>query len=305
MLCVLSPVDILHDKERAKTMDPSRPSDDAINLILHWEGIGDIVVCTTILQGLAQQHPGKEVRFYLKGGKMRSAETWLAWAKLGWANSFKAEKAILRGRVYELGNPNDPNNDPERRSGNKDFRHVLWARICETIPLPYKYNLSPGAMERARIFLESMGLSLQRPIVYFSPMTNNVERNWPMKCWHDLEKELVFHTDAQILIGTSRYWEWATEKEFKAFKSPFFLGAEPPDVLVAIMTMVSCIVSNDSGFAHIGGILNIPTIAICGGPYDGEVVFGWYGGVKVVQAPSGDITRVSVKTVFDLMKGLF
>ena len=111
-------------------------------------------------------------------------------------------------------------------------------------------------------------------------------------------------TDAQILVGASRYRKWATRRDFGAFKSGHFLGSHPPDVLIALMSMMSCIVSNDSGFAHIGGIMNIPTVAICGGPYDGNVVFGWYGGVRVLQAPSGSVRQIPVASVLTVVKEL-
>ena len=115
---------------------------------------------------------------------------------------------------------------------------------------------------------------------------------------------MLSNTNVQILIGASRYRRWATRKDFKAFRSPYFLGCHPPDVLTAAMGMMSCIISNDSGFGHLGGIMGIPTIAICGGPYDGNVVFGWYGGVRVLQVPSGNIKRIRVDSVLSVVEEL-
>lgn len=279
-------------------------ANNVISLKLYWEGIGDIVVCTTILHGIAEQHPDKEVRFYVKGSNDELASQWVAWAKLGWENSFDSYHTPLEGTVYELGNPEDPNNDPELIPGNQTQRHILWAGKCETIPRHFRYNISLGSKERARKLLESIGLDLSRPIIYFSPVTKAKDRNWPLSHWHKLEEDLTSSRDVQILIGTSVYQDWATRKDFQSFRSSYFLGSQQPDILVAVMMMMSCIVSNDSGFAHIGGIMSIPTVAICG-PYDGEIVFGWYGGVRVAQSDSRNIEDVEVQTVHNILKEIF
>ncbi len=43
------------------------------------------------------------------------------------------------------------------------------------------------------------------------------------------------------------------------------------------------VIANDSGMAHVAGFLRIPTLAICA-PTDGDVVFGGYESVRVIQA---------------------
>ena len=287
-----------------KVSDDPGESRDVVSLKLYWEGVGDIVVCTTILHGMAEQHPGKEVRFYLNGGLRTDADKWVEWAKVGWSNSFNSHTTPLAGKVYELGNPDNPDNDPELTGAVKEFRHVLWASMCETKPRAFKYVHSPESRRKARGILKSMGLDLGKPIIYLSPMTNAKERNWPLSRWHRLERELCSGSDVQILIGTSGYHKWATRANFKSFKSPNFLGKHPPDVLIAVMSMMHCIVSNDSGFAHLGGIMGVPTVAVCGGPYRGETVFGWYGGVRVVQAASGNIRSIDVSSVVDAVREL-
>lgn len=282
--------------------DDSSESRDVVSLKLYWEGVGDIVVCTTILHGMAEQHPGKEVRFYLSGGLRDDAQKWVEWAKVGWSNSFNSHTTPLAGKVYELGNPDDPDNDPELTGAETDFRHVLWGKMCETKPRSFKYVHSPESLRQARGILKSMGLGLNRPIIYLSPMTNGPDRNWPLERWHRLEHELSSGSDIQILVGTSGYQEWATMADFKSFKSSSFLGKHRPDVLIAVMSMMDCIISNDSGFAHLGGIMGVPTVAVCGGDYKGETVFGWYGGVRVVQAASGDIGSIEVPSVVDAVR---
>jgi len=44
------------------------------------------------------------------------------------------------------------------------------------------------------------------------------------------------------------------------------------------------VLGNDSGMLHMAGFLGIPSIAVCG-PTDGNIVFGGYKSVEIIQGP--------------------
>ena len=45
-----------------------------ISLVLHWLGIGDIIVCGAILRGLELRYPDSEISFYLQSTAEGNAE---------------------------------------------------------------------------------------------------------------------------------------------------------------------------------------------------------------------------------------
>ncbi len=266
-----------------------------ISLVLHWLGIGDIIVCFSILHGLKRQSPDREVRFYLATSQESETMRFLAWAKLGWENSFITDGRDVPGEVFEIGKPGDDNADPERL-GVPGFRQDLWAKLCRTTAERFDFNCHGKELQEARECLKTMGVALEKPVIYISPVTANKWRNWPISQWRELEQMLHSHF-IQVIVGALKPEPWASEEELSQFSTRFFLGPCEPVVLIGVLSLMDCIVSNDSGFAHLGGALGMPTVAICGGNYDGPAVYGWYGNVKVVQAESRDIMDNTVEEV--------
>lgn len=263
-----------------------------LSLVLHWEGVGDIVVCATILHGLAADHPGREVRFYVTGRTPAAAQRWLEWAKFFWPASYDATVDPVIGERRDLGPPGQP--EPELDPSNRELRHVLWAAICGTRPKPVTPMIPNAAHNEAQFLLQRIGVDLSRPFVYFAPVAKEPERNWPLRSWHRLEELL---DDVQVIVGAAEPMPWASASDLARFRTRFRIGVEPPAVMAAILRRSLSVVSNDSGFAHLGGILRVPTIAVTGGTYDGPVVFGWYDSVKVVQAASRRVEDVPAEEV--------
>lgn len=264
-----------------------------LSLVLHWEGVGDIVVCATILQGLAADDPGREVRFYVTGRTPAAARRWLEWAKFFWPASYDMTVETVAGERRDLGSRGQ--REPELDPSNRELRHVLWAAICGTRPRPVTPVIPVAAHDDARSLLERIGVDRGRPFVYFAPVAKDPARNWPLRCWHRLEELLG---DVQVVVGAAEPMPWATASDLAHFRTRFRIGVEPPAVMAAILRRAGAIVSNDSGFAHLGGILRVPTVAVTGGTYDGPVVFGWYDSVTVVQAASRRVEDVSPDELF-------
>ena len=263
---------------------------------LRWNGIGDLVVVGSLLRGLASDHPGADISLYVNPG-------WLKWGQLFWDQVFELDAHTPQGKVYELGTPGLNEVELVLKEYMEDVnRHELWADACETQAIPYKIEIKEEVRAKARQFLVDLGLDLQQPILYFSPMTVK-NRNWPLPLWHQLEKAINPDGNYQILIGTGAFREWASQEDFEAFNTPFQLGKHPPEFLLAVLEQVSLVVSNDSGFAHIGGLLNIPTVALCS-VYQGWKVFGWYDSVHYLQAPENRIADLPLSPVVDLVSSL-
>ncbi len=279
------------------TLEDSKASAPPISLVLHWLGIGDIIVCGAILRGFQIQHPGREINFYLRSNTDIDEERFLAWAQLVWPNCFITRGAEFPGEVFEVGHPDDPNADPERL-GLPGLRHDLWADMCGTSAEVYALRPSSSGLDKAKKLLESLDVKGDKPVVYLSPVTANKWRNWPIEKWVDLEQSLR-SLSIQVIIGALKTESWASKQQLDTFSTSNFIGQFEPEVLLGILGLMDCIVSNDSGFAHLGGVVCKPTVAVCGGNYDGYACFGWYSSVHVVQASSRNIDDIEVNKVFE------
>jgi len=273
----------------------SEPS--TISLVLHWLGIGDIVVCGAIIRGLASQFPDSHIEFYLHANKEFNVHRFIDWARLVWPHCSITDGGVVPGRKLEIGRPGDPDSDPERQ-GIKGLRHDLWAGMCGTEAIDYTITPDRESLSSAQAMLKNMGLDLDKPIAYLSPITANRWRNWPIENWLVVEAYLHDH-GVQVLIGALKPEPWAPQEQLAKFMSAYFIGKLPPSALLSVLYMSDVIVSNDSGFAHLGGVLAKPTVAVCGGNYDGHAVFGFYRSVEIIQAKSRIIDDVSTGRVLD------
>ena len=148
-----------------------------------------------------------------------------------------------------------------------------------------------------------MGLSPSLPRIYLSPVTGHEGRNWPIAKWQELERGLV-GLGCETLVGAFEPKPWASGEQLRSFLTPHFIGKMEPAHLIALLQQVNLVISNDSGLAHVGGELNLPTVAICGGSHDGHAGFGWYHSVCVLQAPSRKIDDVAVTAVLETVKSI-
>ncbi|HSM69936.1 MAG TPA: glycosyltransferase family 9 protein [Anaerolineales bacterium] len=283
--------------EKSVSDQPVGTVQPTISLVLHWLGIGDIVVCGAIVRGLASQFPDYQVEFYLHANRVFDVHRFIDWAQLVWPHCYITNDGVVPGRKLEIGRPGDADSDPERQ-GIKGLRHDLWAGMCGTKAIDYTITPDRESLYSAQAMLKDMGLDLDKPIAYLSPVTANRWRNWPIEKWLVVEANLREH-GVQVLIGALKPEPWAPQEQLAKFKSPYFIGKHSPPVLLGILHLTDVIVSNDSGFAHLGGVLDKPTVAVCGGNYDGHAVFGFYRSVEVVQANSRLIDDVSTGRVLD------
>jgi hypothetical protein len=113
--------------------------------------------------------------------------------------------------------------------------------------------------------------------VLLFPQTHGPSRQWPASHWIDLAWKLeAAGIETLVVLGT------ADERYQK--RVPRWETGLSHTALFHLIATARLVISNDSGPAHVGGTLNLPSIAICGPT--GEPTFRHYTSVNLVSAKS-------------------
>lgn len=235
-------------------------------------GIGDTVSMLPVVHALARRYPWAEVR-------VRAIAWRVAWAKLGWPNVKASESWEDRGEFTVKMTPDMlPYIDQtcDRLGVGRQHYHARAAGVNPD-ELRQENGIGPdaegdrwGAEQFAKHRAEG------KRVVCIAPFSNSATRTWPMFKWIELaqalerEKHFVYLIDSNDPDRTKyvplvRYWGWG------------------PNHVAGLTKHTDLVISNDSGMAHLAGVMNRPAIAICG-PSPGRVAYGWYKTVRVVQS---------------------
>ena len=96
-----------------------------------------------------------------------------------------------------------------------------------------------------------------RKRVLLFPQTHGASKQWPAAYWIELAWSLHrqgIETCVVLLKAEERYTQ----------NVPFWMTSISHSQLFALTALADLVISNDSGPAHLGGLLNIPTVAILG-----------------------------------------
>lgn len=138
-------------------------------------------------------------------------------------------------------------------------------------------------------------------------------REWPIEKWLELEKKLLAANYDVTVLGVANKTDLLTR-----FRSVWKTGLPAEDV-IALMLEASCVVANDSGMAHLGGMYNVPVVAITSVEFTPHHLFSMTD-VKTASIPinrivpspffrqrvslharQGALKKVSVEQVFGLI----
>jgi len=150
------------------------------------------------------------------------------------------------------------------------------------------------------------------PVLMF-PFTAWPYREWPIEKWLELENRLRNANHEVIVLGVSSKADLLTP-----FKSVCKIGLSAVEVIDMILE-ASCIVTNDSGMAHLGGMYKAPVVAVTSVEFTPHHLFSMTS-VKTASVPinrlapspffrkqtslnaqQGALKKVSVEHVFGLI----
>jgi hypothetical protein len=93
-----------------------------------------------------------------------------------------------------------------------------------------------------------------------APFSSKQERDWPALKWRELSKRLINSGLKVVVVGAGVH-EHTIRKTFSDINVEYMVGISPV-VVIAAVAHASIVVSNDSGIAHVGGLLNAPTVCV-------------------------------------------
>jgi hypothetical protein len=252
------------------------PSHGGIYVELVQLGLGDVLVGLTIAEGLRWQNPNRPI-------------TVICNEKASWVSMF-----------WPLVKPVQGNQEPKLRVGIRpDYIKFWWEqsqrdfKVKPAIPRYTGYELPEAKLYDGYVLISPMG---------------NGGRDWGIDNWLAVERILIEKgVPCAILHG------WP-EKQLDPFKSKKLIARQPLLVAGAVRH-ARAVAANDSGIAHLAGILGTPAVAACirssnlegmwpslhsmGGWSKKPLVPGDVAEVVMAQKPRPEARPVAVVTVWD------
>ena len=148
-------------------------------------------------------------------------------------------------------------------------------------------NISDERRERAREFLSSQGVSMERPVIALCPgSTNSRAKRWPAERYAALGDRFVEESGANVLlIGSADELDVSSEVKSRMRQEPFMLtGRTDLAQAVAILSLADLLITNDTGPAHIAAALNCPTLVIFG-PTDPRTTRPFSNVAEIIRRP--------------------
>lgn len=120
---------------------------------------------------------------------------------------------------------------------------------------------------RGRAFLAEQGVDVDKALVVVNPgATNSRAKRWLPERFAAVSDRLLERGDANVvLIGAPEEIAWAQHITARMRRRPLVLtGRTNLRQLVDVLSCAQLLISNDTGPAHIGAALGVPTLALFG-----------------------------------------
>jgi ADP-heptose:LPS heptosyltransferase len=226
-------------------------------------GIGDVMTGLMVCAGLKAEHPEEPVTYVV--------QPWLE----PWARLFHGFDVIRT----------DPNRKVKRwldMPASPPLRN-RWEQAAESagasgVLIPPHRPLAPSSLRWADQF---------RGCILMAPWSTDPLRTWPLDHWCRLETLLVAAGQRCAIIDDDAAPGTIRDPGRSAGFTSEKLIRMPASMLVPAIKAGALLVGNDSGMAHVAGMLGTPAIALCC-PTIGERIFGCYKSVRVIQTERMD-----------------
>ncbi len=232
-------------------------------------GIGDHILALTTAAALQRKHSDRQIVVACRFPERAP------WVRL-FTGCGRAVYPALPG--VETIRPHD---HERGKSYAEKSRWEWYADAAGVAPvLPESRPLPVAEVEWAHRFVGCIALA---------PWSVYTARTWPLDRWLELEQLLAAIGSRCVVLDDQ-------EERNRAFASERVCGA-PPVRVAAVLSAAALLVSNDSGMAHVAGMLRRPVLALCG-PIPGQPVYGCYPAVRVYNAPRGAMRDIRTASVF-------
>ncbi len=198
-------------------------------------GLGDAVVGLYAISALAKTYPNAEINYYTR------FVNWLHWWRgFNLKNMYQVE-TIDTINLWE-------NYETEKLQSTN--RKQWYCDQIEMGLVPEKPQLDLPT------FIRDIREPLHKNYVVLAPFATTAIRTWPMGNWLYLVN-LIKSTGLEVIIIDGP----GDGKRHEFFPCQRYWG-QKPEVVYNLLYYAKAIVANDSGIAHIGGLLDKPTVGI-------------------------------------------
>ncbi|WP_020471405.1 glycosyltransferase [Zavarzinella formosa] len=240
---------------------PARPEPGVIRIEQGGGGIGDALLGLIAVARLKADQPTAAVFYHVSSLAKPFVALFEGYDGIGVHLRNHTEEPVLGRRQINLGYA------AETRTRLAVPR---WERYAKNIGATGTFIPALREPERVR----KLGRDLAGAVL-MSPFSTDKSREWSLQHWLTLEgllrdagiRTAIVHSDVQ---GTER------------FRYSEKLVAQPAERLAGAMLNSACVIGADSGMAHLGGILGVPTVVL-GGSTSVERIFGRYPRVTCLQ----------------------
>lgn len=227
-------------------------------------GLGDALLGSCAVKGLARLHPDRAIRYKVNPKFIPFVQLFDAGyddlAANDWDNCADVPKRAMPGDIQMNGGYGS-----ELRTMAKETRIGRWCR-----------NLGGVTPERPalrdRTALLHAAPAEHRGSIVLSPFSTWRGREYPIQSFKTIERMLL-EVGYRILTLDAADARWPGRH--KQMRGEKLLDA-PAETVAGVMLHSPCVVSNDSGLAHLGAMLDVPTLVLCGQTSHREI-YGYYG----------------------------
>lgn len=231
---------------------PVDHSPQTLTLNMTAGGLGDSCLGLLAACGLKEQLPDKHIHY--RCGKPEFVELFEGYDSL---SLHDISQDARMGRTAEM-----QLNSGYRGDISGFDKGTRIDRYCRNIGADHWSR--PGLKEPDRI--KSLGTHCQ-DFVGLSPYSARLDREYPLNAWLELERQLIARGHSVVIIDRHK----ARCSMFQSLKATE-LG---PEEVTGIVANLKCVIGNDSGIAHLSGLLGVKTIVLCG-QTRGERIFSAY-----------------------------
>lgn len=249
-----------NDYDPVALIDPVTRSDADIVIDQGASGIGDGLNGLMAVARLKADNPGKTIAYHVSETAEGFVRHFDGYDQLGRAARLHNELPVRDGKQINLGYMQEC------------FRRVekpRWERYATNIGAA-GVKL-PSLREPHR--LRELGAGFAG-MVMLCPFSTVTSREWPLQHWVTLEKLLTEAGHRTCVVHSDN------NRSAKMIRSARLIRESPEKVIGAFMN-ASCVIGNDSGLAHLAGILGRPTIVL-GGKMPVRKIFGCYPKVRCI-----------------------
>jgi hypothetical protein len=220
---------------------PGPVEKDTLCVRLDAGGIGDLCVCAYAVAGLKALRPEKRIVWAVRDHLAEWAEIF------GDADEIVTHSQIGARAFEEIFLPYQSYTETEIPArGMSGFnRHELYAAKCGCRPAKPKLAIPDAAISWA-------AEDCDPETIILAPFASVANRTWPMHHWLQLEDLLLAQGRNLLVIDGP-----GDGKRSRDFKSMRYWGL-PPARTAALIKRAKFLIGNDSGPAHLAGVLGTP-----------------------------------------------